>query len=130
MGGWKIKNIFIGLIFAVLLVAISSSGCIEDTTTLNITQDTKASGDTLKTLNLKGLTDPGANVTVEGKSIEVEGDGTFNYTVKNIPMGNTTITIKAISENKTEATALVKITRSKDGNMYSLEYVTEYPSQY
>ncbi len=118
------------MIFAVLLMVLISSGCIEDTTTLNMTSDSKASGDTLKTLNLKGVTDPGANVTVEGKRIEVEGDGTFNYTVKNISMGNTTINIIAKSENKTESTAIVKITRSKDGDMYSLEYLTEYPSQY
>jgi hypothetical protein len=120
----------VGVVFAVLVVVISSSGCIEDITTLNMTEDTKASGDTLKTLNLKGVTDPGANVTVDGKRIEVEGDGKFNYTVKDISMGNTTITIIAKSENKTESTALVKIKRSKEGNMYSLEYLTEYPSQY
>ena len=113
----KILMAFFIIIVVGIIALIAIGMSLPTYTNLNVTA-TNASGAYENILTFKGITEPGATVTIDNHSVTPDSMGKFSYNLTNIALGTHNVNIVAKVQSKESTTAIFEVNRREDNNGY------------
>lgn len=108
----KILIAFFIIIVIVVIAGVAFVASLPTYTTLNVS----STGIDIDQVTITGSTEPGANVTVNGQTVNPDSSGKFSYLVANLPEGITNITVIAKVTGKEATTAILESNRQSTGD--------------
>ena len=126
-GWWKRQTltakVLIAFFIIIALSVVAGAGYIASLPTytdLNVSYG-NFSGETNNIVLISGVTEPGANVTVNNHSVTPTSAGKFSYKITNIALGTQNVTVVSKVSGKEPTTAIIEIKRTKENNWYELQ---------
>ncbi|AEG18495.1 MAG: hypothetical protein K8E24_003820 [Methanobacterium paludis] len=116
----KVLIVFFAIVALGVISGVGYVVSLPTYTDLNVTYG-NASGETSNIVVISGVTESGANITVNNHSVTPDSVGKFSYKITNIPLGTQNVTVVAKVSDKEPTTAIIEINRIEENGGYTLE---------